>query len=154
MLRALDVAEYVLLLALEEVGEVITNLKLQKLVYYAQGFCLALRGHPLFEETIEAWEHGPVIPELYEHYKKYENEPIPKPTELNYSKFDDETRELLNEVYKVYGQYSASGLRTLTHEESPWEDTQRGKVISHELMRDFFATQIINEPRQETESQT
>lgn len=146
MLHALDVAEYILTLVPDEEGEVITNLKLQKLVYYAQGFSLVLHGQPLFEEAIEAWAHGPVVPELYQHYKQYENQPIPRPDELDYSKYDEETKKLLDEVYEVYGQYSASGLLRLTHEEPPWKDTPRGGVISHAAMKEFFQTQITADP--------
>ena len=52
------------------------NLKLQKLVYYAQAWHLALRDVPLFEEDFEAWVHGPVIPALYQEYKKFGWRPI------------------------------------------------------------------------------
>jgi uncharacterized phage-associated protein len=44
-----------------DIGDVISNLKLQKLLYYAQGFYLAIYGKALFEEDIVAWEHGPVV---------------------------------------------------------------------------------------------
>ena len=49
-------------------GDDVTNLKVQKLVYYAQGFYLALNGKPLFNNDIKAWAHGPVVPELYQEY--------------------------------------------------------------------------------------
>jgi len=64
MLTCHDVARYFLTLMSEENGDLISNLKLQKLVYYAQGSSLALWGNPLFSEKIEAWLHGPVIPVL------------------------------------------------------------------------------------------
>jgi uncharacterized phage-associated protein len=64
MLSCHDVAKYFLSLTDEDAGDLISNLKLQKLVYYAQGFHLALYDELLFEETIEAWTHGPVIPEM------------------------------------------------------------------------------------------
>ena len=51
--------------------ELITNLKLQKLLYYAQGCVMALTDEPLFDEDIQAWEHGPVVPEIYHKYKSY-----------------------------------------------------------------------------------
>src|SRR5450631_518283 len=60
MLTARAVADYFLSLVDEEAGDSLSNLKLQKLVYYAQGFSLALTGKRLFDEAIEAWEHGPV----------------------------------------------------------------------------------------------
>ncbi len=70
MICVFDVAEYFLSLADEEAGDFLSNLKLQKLVYYAQGFHLALFNRPLFMAAIHAWQHGPVVPELYHAYKK------------------------------------------------------------------------------------
>lgn len=126
----------------EEFGENITNLKLQKLVYYAQGFHLAWYGEPLFREPIEAWAHGPVVRPLYFEYQKYGAKPLPTPPDFDPAAIDDQTRELLDEVYQVYGQYSAWGLRNLTHEEAPWRDTPRNETISHDAMRTYFADHL------------
>lgn len=137
-----DIANYVIcrVNADEEFGETISNLKLQKLLYYAQGFHLAWYGAPLFPEPIEAWAHGPVVREVYFRYQPFESAPIPSPVECDpIAAIDSETRELLEQVYSVYGQYSAWGLRNLTHEEAPWKDTPRGEVIPQEAMRRFFA---------------
>jgi len=71
---AFDIANYFLLKAQEaqeEDQELISNLKLQKLIYYAQGIHLASEGTPLFPDRIEAWTYGPVVPTLYHHYKTY-----------------------------------------------------------------------------------
>ncbi|HSX79064.1 MAG TPA: type II toxin-antitoxin system antitoxin SocA domain-containing protein, partial [Candidatus Saccharimonadia bacterium] len=62
MLDCYDVAQYFLAKADEDAGDLMSNLKLQKLVYYAQGFALALLDKPLFPQCIEAWIHGPVVP--------------------------------------------------------------------------------------------
>jgi uncharacterized phage-associated protein len=68
MLSCYDVAQYFLAKAGEDAGDLISNLKLQKLVYYAQGFALVLLKKPLFPQCIEAWIHGPVVPALYHAY--------------------------------------------------------------------------------------
>lgn len=66
-MKALDVAKYFLFLARNrEAGDTISNLKIQKMLYYAQGYSLALFNKPLFDDRIEAWKHGPVV-------KKYMN---------------------------------------------------------------------------------
>ena len=65
MATVFDVARYILSRQDQNAGDTISNMKLQKLVYYAQGFALAITGKPLFQEDIEAWEHGPVAPALY-----------------------------------------------------------------------------------------
>lgn len=117
MYRAADIANYYIWRANtdEEFGVNITNLKLQKLLYYAQGFSLAWRGHPLFDEPIEAWAHGPVVRSVYFAHNGGRAAPLPTPADFDPDAIDAETRELLEEVYSVYGQYSAWGLRNLTH---------------------------------------
>lgn len=142
MATALDVAQYFLKLSQDE-GDSISNLKLQKLCYYAQGFALAILGRPVFGDAIVAWEHGPVVVDLYQKFKQHGANGIPAPTDFDPSSaLSDEERELLDEVWEVYGQFSAWKLRNMTHEESPWLDTPHKEVISHDRMRSFFATRV------------
>lgn len=126
----------------EEFGDNITNLKLQKLVYYAQGFYLAWYDERLFDDPIEAWAHGPVVRQLYVKYQAYGANPIPNPEGFDPNSIDEQTRELLEEVYAVYGQFSAWGLRNLTHDEAPWKDTQRNQAIPDEAMKQYFANTL------------
>jgi uncharacterized phage-associated protein len=147
MLSAKDIANYFLSKSYAEPGESISNLKIQKLVYYAQGFYLALYGKPLFDDNIEAWIHGPVVPELYYQYKKFGSCAIPIIENMDLEKYPKEVIDLLDEIYNVYGQFSAWKLRELTHSESPWINTPKikGSVISHEELKKYFITQIENE---------
>lgn len=124
--------------SLEEGAEYISNLKLQKLLYYAQGSFLAVTGSPLFDDDIVAWEHGPVVKSVYQTYRKYGAEGIPFDEPFDMGKFSEEENALLTEVYDVFGQYSAWKLRNMTHEESPWKETQRNEVISQEKIKDYF----------------
>jgi uncharacterized phage-associated protein len=142
MLSCYDVAQYFLAKADEDAGDLMSNLKLQKFVYYAQGFALALLDKPLFPQCIEAWIHGPVVPALYHAYKSYGTEAIPSPRELDFSKYDQETRGLLDEVYAVYGQFAAWKLRNMTHQEPPWCTTPAGQEITHDALRAYFKTQV------------
>lgn len=146
MLTCFDVAEYFLAHCGEESGDLISNLKLQKLSYYAQGFSLALLGRPLFNEKIEAWMHGPVVPDLYHHYKEHGNGALPVPGNFNTEKFSEDEMGLLDEVYKVYGQFSAWKLRNMSHEEAPWVKTYiegaASQEIKPEIMSEFFKTLI------------
>ncbi len=140
-LTCFDVADYFLSLVDEEEGDYMTNLKLQKLLYYAQGFHLAMYGEPLFQEPIEAWAHGPVIRQLYSKYQKYGASPIPPGDSLDLAKFDDETKSFLNEVYNAFGQYSAWKLREMTHEEPPWSMAYRegeSSVIPLDSLKEHF----------------
>jgi len=143
-LTCFDVANYFLTLANEDVGDSISNLKLQKLVYYAQGFSLALRDEVLFDETIEAWAHGPAIRELYHKYKDNGANAIDKPRDVDFTKYEEDVKSLLNQVYEEYGQFSAWKLRDMSHEEEPWKRGNAGldKIISNEVLKDYFLTQI------------
>ena len=147
MLTSKEVAEYFLAQTDEEAGDLISNMKVQKLVYYAQGFHLALCGTPLFDEEIEAWMHGPVVPGLYQEYKKYGNGSIPLPDSLDFEKFSPQVREILDDVYNVYGQYSAWKLRQMTHEEDPWKNNYKGNryiVIPKPALAEFFKSRLVD----------
>lgn len=124
-----------------EDSEYITNLKLQKLLYYAQGYFLAKKDIPLFDDDFLAWEHGPVIRKIYDKYKKNGSDGI-RYTEDFKIVIDLETERILEEVYNEYGQYTAWKLRNMTHEESPWKTTQRNEIISKEKIKDYFKTKI------------
>jgi uncharacterized phage-associated protein len=142
-----DVANYFLKRQDPDAGDLMSNLKLQKLVYYAQGFHLAMEDSPLFNEPIEAWDHGPVCVPLYHVYKKYGSDAIPRPDDVDaYTIFNAVAHAVLDEVYAAYGQFSAWKLRNLTHEEDPWiKAYNRGcSEISHDDMKAYFKTQLID----------
>jgi len=139
MLSALTAANYFLCQADQDAGDLISNLKLQKLLYYAAGFHLAVFDHALLSEPIKAWEHGPVVPDVYHAYKHCGSNAIPYPENPDFSHISAETQDLLDEVY---GQFSAWKLRNMTHEEPPWRETSSGEVISTEKMRAYFKTQL------------
>lgn len=144
-----DVANYFLALNDPQAGEVITHLKLQKLVYYAQGFHLAVFAEPLFPERIEAWRHGPVVPVLYHALKGYGNDVLPAPERFEPDDvLTQEQQVLLDDVYSAYGQFSAWKLREMTHDEAPWRDADaRGnsEEITHRALREFFLTRVTPE---------
>ena len=103
-----QIANYFLSVANKyEDGDLISNLKPQKLVYYAQGFSLPILGWPLFDEPLEAWAHGPVVPSLYNKYRDYGRNPLPAPENFSFEEIDKEVRDLLHEVYEEFGQFSA-----------------------------------------------
>jgi len=148
MYKAIDIAKKLLLTAkqnnvFEGQGELMSNMKLQKMLYYEQGFHLAVFGTPLFEEEIEAWMYGPVVPSVYEVYKDCGYNGI-DPGNIEDIVLSDKEQALFDEVYKVYGAFSAIGLMNMTHQESPWQNTPTGvgSVISKDKMTEFFLTRI------------
>ena len=135
MYSVLDIAKWFLNINRAQMNfedsEYITNLKLQKLLYYAQGYYLARKNDPLFKEDFIAWEHGPVIRKVYDEYKKNGAKGIEYNEDFNIS-IDRETEIILNEVYEKFGQFSAWKLRDMTHQEMPWRTTTRNDIISKE----------------------
>ncbi len=142
MIPATKVAQYILSQTDYDTENLISNLKLQKLLYYLQGFTLVLLGEPLFPEPIEAWDHGPVVVEVYHKYKNYGGRHIP-PEEYPQGMLDEKVRDVVDEVYSEYGQYSAWKLRQMTHSEAPWKDAYQkegqGAVITHQSLIDYFS---------------
>jgi uncharacterized phage-associated protein len=143
MATASQVAKYLLSLQSEEDGDCISNLKLQKLVYYCQGLYLAMEGKPLFADPIEAWAHGPVVRSLYAEYRDYKSTPIPIP-ENGGDELTENEKDFVREVYDVFGQFSAWRLREMTHDERPYKETpQTGSaIIDLKLMESFFKTYL------------
>lgn len=137
------IANELLRLAYEGVGELMTNLKLQKMLYYQQGFHLAYFDRPLFDDEIEAWMYGPVVPAMYYEYESYGRNGI-EPSEGIECEMDEEEWRLFCKVYDIYGKYSAEGLVDMTHNEAPWQNTPTGKgnVIPKECIRKFFKTRL------------
>lgn len=122
----------------------LTNMKLQKLMYYQQGFHIAyFKGEPLFDEDIEAWMYGPVVPSLYEHYAACGNQVI-EPNSSEITILSEREEALFNEVFRVYSVFSAYKLKDMTHSESPWKTTPIGKgnVIGKDKLLSYFRTRI------------
>lgn len=150
MHTALDVAAWFLNEIDRKAGDSITNLKLQKLVYYAQAWATTLLDHPLFEEPIEAWAHGPVVAVVYHEYKSYGYHDLP--ASRTKPRLKPEERIILEDVLTIYGEHSAKFLEELTHSEKPWETVWGDKPATsrsrHEiplpLMREFYQSQFEN----------
>ncbi len=143
-IKPIDIVKFFLKLqdADGDSGDVITNLKAQKLLYYAQGISLAKTGKPIFDEDFIAWQHGPVIPGLYDELKTFGRSQIELEDDLDLDKFSDEQIDLLISVYKTYGQFSAWKLRDMTHREAPWKNVNINDVISKDSIKEYFVSQL------------
>jgi uncharacterized phage-associated protein len=143
MIKALDVAMYFLSRANESEESDISNLKLQKLIYYAQAYHLAIFESPFFDEDFEAWTHGPVCPSVYHQYKQFGALPINIDSETDLNQFSEDQLELLEEIYDVFGQFSAWKLRNMTHEEAPWKEKEAvAGSIEKSSMMEFYKTRL------------
>jgi uncharacterized phage-associated protein len=141
-ITAEDISNYILSLTDVDSGDIISHLKLQKLLYYAQGFYLAMKRQPLFPEKIFAWNHGPVVSEIYHKYKGNGNNPLFTDQEFTDAAIPEEVKEFIHEIYQVFGQFSAWRLREMTHNEPTWKNTPQSEEITHEALIEYFTTQL------------
>lgn len=139
-----DIAKKIIAKVDIDAGDVITNLKLQKLLYYVQGFHLAAFDEPLFNDEIEAWMYGPVVPSVYDNYALQGKSPLYNDDSYKPISLTEDEEDLFNQVYDAYGQFSAVKLMNLTHEETPWKTTETGKgnIISKGILKDYFKTRL------------
>lgn len=141
MANVKDVAQYIL----ERQGNM-TTIKLQKLVYYCQAWSLVWREMPMFEDKIEAWANGPVVPELFQAHAGLFR--IGAEAGIGDSaQLDEDSKDVIDNVLKGYGDKSTQWLVELTHLEEPWKQA-RGHVpcghkcdavISHASMADYYS---------------
>ncbi|BEP60012.1 hypothetical protein GmRootV213_05660 [Variovorax sp. V213] len=125
-------------------------MKLQKLCYYAQGYALA-EGKPLFKDDFQAWQHGPVVPDMYQEYKDLKWRPIA--AEVEPPKMEPQVIEHLEGIVAAYGRYDGAALSTMTHRERPWasargdlpETANSEATISKDTMERFFARKLRGE---------
>lgn len=125
-------------------AEAISNLKLQKLLYYAQGCFLAITDNQLFSDKIVAWQHGPVVETVYQTYKHYGASGIDFTEDFDDSSFTEEEKNILGQVYDLFGQYSAWKLRNMTHEETPWKTTAPNEEISLDSIKAYFKENYVS----------
>lgn len=122
-----------------------TPMKLQKLCYYAQGYALA-QGKVLFSEDFQAWQHGPVIFELYIKYKHFQWGQITD----NVDNIDQLNYPFIRSVVSAYGRYDGAALSTMTHRETPWmsvrgnldETEGSNALITKDSIRSFFISKL------------
>lgn len=133
----------------------LTNLRLQKLLYYAQAWSLVVRESELFSDDLEAWRHGPVVPAVYRALPDDQGANHIHPEAFaSFPDLQDEEAEFVRRVWEAYNPYSALQLFKMTHEETPWrkawEDRPRDGAGNHPIsvldLEDFFARQTMPAP--------
>lgn len=133
--------------------EEMTPKKLQKLLYYAYSWHLVFENEltdelseRLFSERFQAWVHGPVIPAVYHQYKVHGGTPIPRVEnfDLESTDFTDETKDVLEQVWEIYGGYNGNELESISHQEKPWLEA-RGDCSPIELCQTEISDATIFE---------
>ncbi len=142
--KAIDVANHLLNIFRDD-EDGITNLKMNKLLYYAQGFSFQRLGRELFSEDIEAWGLGPVVPSVYHAFQEYGKSRIPIDDSCDLVELDINDCELLVDVLREYGIYTGGRLKDMTHKEGgPWKKNYIAKehiVIPKTDIKSYFQNQ-------------
>ncbi len=143
-LDVFSIAEY-LIRFFERRMDNLTHLKLQKLLYYAQGIAYGRYNKRLFNEPFLAWQHGPVIRTVYDKYKVVQGNPISEDKDVDISSVvnNDAVISILKETISLYGIYSAWTLRNKTHNESPWSETEQSEEIADEKIINYFRNAFV-----------
>ena len=135
----------------------ISNLKLQKILYFIQAYFLIKTSNQCFRERIEAWDFGPVVPEAYKEYKQFGSGDIPSVLQIvNFDEnniwdseikryYDDvisnADKKLIEAVVDKYSDYSATDLVAITHRQAPWKNAyKRGQnnEITVTALKEYF----------------
>lgn len=138
MYKAMEIAKYIITICNYR-GDSISNLKLQKLLYYVQGRKLKLFDEPMFLEPVSAWKYGPVVREVYNYYSIYSSRPIEGVFETNIC---IEDMMLINDVIDEKIDIPVWDLVQQTHNEDPWKYIYsmfgNGAKIPNENIKQYF----------------
>ena len=148
--RALDIADFYISLANDIPDNQIDNLKLNKLLFFAQGWYLSKFNRPLFSDEIQAWDLGPVVPDVYHIFKCCGGNDIEEPyEEFDENRLNGDEISLLIDVYNEYGKYTGWALKNMTHlEGTPWTKAYKKNqncVIPLDEIKEFFDSQSLEE---------
>lgn len=157
MYNVLEICSYIINYSNEKEYD-ISNLKLQKLLYFIQVYFLIKNDEPCFEEKIEAWDFGPVVPIAYNQYKQYGSMNIPpvtmyidrfgnNPYQIKRIEYDNiyiskNDRKMINNVIDKLADYTATDLVAITQNQAPWrevhEDDQHNEITHESLIKYFY----------------
>lgn len=143
--NVLDIAEYTLWYCETTLGEPISNLQLQKFLYYEQGIYLAMYSKPLFENEIQAWRYGPVVPDVYYWFNINLSNKIRGGNNTS-NKLEKEAIDVIEYVADELISISPFDLVEQTHREAPWKEAYiKGfnEVILPDTIREFFIENCI-----------
>ena len=148
--KAIDIANWLIFKA-AIYGDLITHLKVQKLLYYSEAWVQAMLGKNLFSENFQAWSHGPVVPEVFQALKFHQWNSLPVPDKESIIEIDPEYLDVLNQVFDTYADIPAKTLESMTHNDEPWikargdlaSEERCEVVISKNEIREYFKNKYL-----------
>lgn len=127
----------------------ITNLAVQKLLYFCQVVSYAINNKPMFIDTCEAWKFGPVYTHIYYRLNKYTYDPINSREFEDFEIIDlsDEDKKVIDAVINSFGMLSGVKLRDMSHKTEPWRQARCGvldsencnEIIKNKSIKDYVS---------------
>lgn len=157
MVRKLIIIGGIIMISINDVAqafltfEEMTPKKIQKLSYYAYSWYLVIEKNKLVDTNFEAWVHGPVERSLYNFYREFGYNKVPKNNKtLSEVLKDEKLEQFFLEIYRIYGELDGDELECLTHEEGPWLNARVGlepwescnKFIDDKDIIDFYSQEL------------
>lgn len=121
MYSALEVARYIIAYESSQ-GRTVSNLRLQKLLYFVQSWFLAVTGRACFADDLEAWDYGPVVPEVYRRYKIFGSTMIPPLDKTEQSNISIQDQQLIDSALEICAEQSTRRLVEISHNQDPWRN--------------------------------
>lgn len=148
--KSLAAAQYILRQR-QAAQDALTPMQLIKLVYIAHGYMLGKYGKPLLDESVEAWQYGPVVPSVYHAVKPFRSSPVTSVPGASDYPFTKEERETMESISRNYGPHSGVVLSAATHQSgTPWDQTWcmfgKNADISNDLIESFY-TDILKKDK-------
>jgi len=148
----LDIVKYILFRYAYD-GDLVTNLKMQKVLYFVYAWCFTLLKQECFEEKFQAWPNGPVLPSLYTKLKIFGGSPI----DFNFSQITNEKNladlkntlgeklvHLVDKVYEKYACKSAFEMVNITHSDPSWLNARKGLSATEPSNNEILEEDIIS----------
>jgi uncharacterized phage-associated protein len=129
-----------------ENGRLVTNLSLQKLLFYCHAYHLAFTDLPLIDENFEAWTYGPVVPSVYKYYLGYTPIDVEEFDADNIQGLTTKNINIISLVLSKYGDFGAMQLVNMTQQELPWQEhynSNKKAIIPNDKIRDFYKQFIV-----------
>lgn len=146
MIPAIKVAQYIINYGNEK-NYSISNLRLQKLLYFIQAYYLAFTPshEPCFREEIEAWDFGPVVPFVYLTFRRFGGNSIPTIANYYWDQ-SDKDKEIIENIVDKLSVYSTVELMKITHKQTPWKESYKlryNTIITKESIQHYFTKKNI-----------
>jgi len=125
----------------KEVQEKISNLRLQKILFFLYGYYWKENKKEITDISFEAWQYGPVNREVY-YFEDYKYNEIDTEKVTNYEFNKKYNKESFEKILNHLGQFSTIRLVNASHQTDPWLKTHNSQIIDNKLIKKWFEEHV------------